>query len=188
MAFPGAERLAFEREVLFPLAGLDPAGAAEYAEVRALMRKLSHAGNEAARGYLDGELDRAAAEALLVRYTLATPAQAAEKIPLLDPSSILGAYHVPSDGIAKGVRIATALGRKASDEGVAFELAFGYRTGRRHLWKIGYLTERGDETSGSSDDVLGVQYVVSLDGLSKALDWGRSRPGGRGPATPVPVR
>jgi hypothetical protein len=35
VAFPGAEKLAFERDVLFPLAGLDPARAAEYAEVRA---------------------------------------------------------------------------------------------------------------------------------------------------------
>ena len=31
---------------------------------------------------------------------LLTPAETTEKIPLLDPSTILGAYHVPSDGIA----------------------------------------------------------------------------------------
>src|SRR6266581_4393378 len=36
VAFPGAERIAFERDVLFPLAGLDPAQAAGYAEVSAL--------------------------------------------------------------------------------------------------------------------------------------------------------
>jgi glycine cleavage system aminomethyltransferase T/glycine/D-amino acid oxidase-like deaminating enzyme len=52
---------------------------------------------------------------------LLTPAETAEKIPLLDPSAILGAYHVPSDGIAKGIRLAAALARKAQAKGVAFE-------------------------------------------------------------------
>lgn len=52
---------------------------------------------------------------------LLTPAETARMIPLLDPTTILGAYHVPSDGIAKGVRIATALARRASERGVAFE-------------------------------------------------------------------
>ena len=34
VAFPGDERLAFEREVLFPAAGLDPARADEYYDVQ----------------------------------------------------------------------------------------------------------------------------------------------------------
>ena len=38
-----------------------------------------------------------------------TPQQAKEKVPLLDETKILGAYHVPSDGIAKAVRAAEAL-------------------------------------------------------------------------------
>ncbi len=65
---------------------------------------------------------------------LLSPADAAEKIPLLDPSTILGAYHVPSDGIAKGVRIATALARRAESRGVAFEggvTATGFEISRR---------------------------------------------------------
>ncbi len=52
---------------------------------------------------------------------LLTPEQTAELIPLLDPSSVLGAYLVPTDGIAKGVRIVTALARRAEAKGVAFE-------------------------------------------------------------------
>jgi glycine/D-amino acid oxidase-like deaminating enzyme len=51
---------------------------------------------------------------------LLTAAEAAERIPLLDPSAMLGAYHVPSDGIAKGVRITAALAARASVRGVAF--------------------------------------------------------------------
>ncbi len=50
-----------------------------------------------------------------------TPEQTAERIPLLDRSTILGSYLVPSDGIAKGVRIVTALARRAEAKGVTFE-------------------------------------------------------------------
>ena len=52
---------------------------------------------------------------------LLTPERAAERVPLLDPGAILGAYHVPSDGIAKAVRIVAALARAASAKGVAFQ-------------------------------------------------------------------
>ena len=52
---------------------------------------------------------------------LLSPAQAAERSPLLNPDHILGAYWVPTDGIAKAVRIVTALARKAEARGVAFE-------------------------------------------------------------------
>ncbi|MGZ8567395.1 MAG: FAD-dependent oxidoreductase, partial [Actinomycetota bacterium] len=52
---------------------------------------------------------------------LLTPAEAAEKSPLLDPSTILGAYWVPSDGAGKGVKIAEALAQRAEAAGVEFE-------------------------------------------------------------------
>jgi len=68
VAFPGEERTAFERDTLYPLAGLDPKTAAKYAEVRLLVEKLSYAGNEAARQYLDGTIDRAAATTYLMRW------------------------------------------------------------------------------------------------------------------------
>ena len=58
VAFPGDERETFERDVLFPLAGLDPSQAAAYARVQALVDRLAYAGNEAARGYLNGAIDR----------------------------------------------------------------------------------------------------------------------------------
>jgi hypothetical protein len=74
VAFPGDERLAFERDVLFPAAGLDPSQAAVYAKVRSLVDRLAYAGNEAARQYLNGELSRAEA----VAYAM-TPAAAAEQ-------------------------------------------------------------------------------------------------------------
>ena len=59
VAFTQAERLAFERDVLFPLAGLDaPACEGVLRGACELVDQLSYAGNEAARRYLDGQIDR----------------------------------------------------------------------------------------------------------------------------------
>ena len=84
VAFPGEERLAFERDVLFPLAGLDPQDAAFWAQVQAELKRLAFADNEAARGYLDGRLDRAQAEAYLMKYSLRTAAQAAQRLRFIE--------------------------------------------------------------------------------------------------------
>lgn len=84
VAFSREDRLQFERDVLFPLAGLDPARVEEYYEVLALTERLSYAGNEAARRYLDGQIDRAAAEAWLVAHAMSTPAQAAQRVRFFD--------------------------------------------------------------------------------------------------------
>ena len=50
-----------------------------------------------------------------------TPAEVAERIPLVDPSRVLGGYWVPSDGVAKAVRVVASLARTAEARGVAFE-------------------------------------------------------------------
>jgi hypothetical protein len=78
VAFPGDERTAFERDVLFPLAGLDPSTAVRYAQVRALTDRLAYARNEAARRYLNGVFTRDQAVAWLARYAM-MPAAAAEQ-------------------------------------------------------------------------------------------------------------
>ena len=84
LAFPRDERLGFERDVLFPLAGLDPALADPYARVTALVRELSYASNEAARRYLDGEIDALAAAAWLERFGLYSPERAAQRVRFID--------------------------------------------------------------------------------------------------------
>jgi glycine cleavage system aminomethyltransferase T/glycine/D-amino acid oxidase-like deaminating enzyme len=76
---------------------------------------------------------------------LLSPSEAAERSPLLDPSTILGAYWVPSDGAGKGVEIVEALARRARAAGVAFEggvtvTGFDVRAG--HV--LGVRTDRGD--------------------------------------------
>jgi hypothetical protein len=84
MAFPPAERLALERDSLFPLAGLDPGLAARNAQVRDVMVQLNFARNEVARRYLDGELDADAARKALARYWLVTPEEAAKNVRFID--------------------------------------------------------------------------------------------------------
>jgi hypothetical protein len=84
VAFPGRERVEFERTVLFPAAGLDPARAAEYYEVQALVEQLSYAGNEAARRYVNGEIDVARAAAWLERFALMPRDRAAQRVRFFD--------------------------------------------------------------------------------------------------------
>ena len=84
VAFPGDARVRFERDSLFPLAGLDPSRAGTYYQVQDLVRELAYAGNEAARRYLNGEIDGAAAARWLVQYALMSPAAAAQRVRFFD--------------------------------------------------------------------------------------------------------
>jgi hypothetical protein len=84
MAFPLAERTAFERDSLFPLAGLDPALAERNAAVRLVVERLNYARNDVAQRYLDGSLDSAGARAAMQRYWLSTPEAAAKTVRFID--------------------------------------------------------------------------------------------------------
>lgn len=84
MAFPGATRLEFERKVIFPAAGLDPTRVGEYYQVQQMVEALAYAGNEAARRYLNGEIDAAAAAAWLERYALMAPDRAKQRVRFMD--------------------------------------------------------------------------------------------------------
>jgi quinol monooxygenase YgiN len=84
MAFPKAERMKFEREVLFPAAGLDPERADEYYAVQEMTQALSYAGNEAARRYLNGDIDRGAAAAWLEKYALMEPKRAQQRVRFIE--------------------------------------------------------------------------------------------------------
>ncbi len=84
VAFPGEARVAFERDVLFPLAGLDPSTAERYYKVLARLDGLSYAGNEAARDYLDGRRTAAQAVDWLVSYTLTSRARAEQRVRFFD--------------------------------------------------------------------------------------------------------
>jgi hypothetical protein len=84
VAFPGKERMEFERSMLFPLAGLDKDQAENYSKVQALAAKLSYAGNEAARRYLNAEISREDAAQWLVNYALMSPEHAQQRTRFFD--------------------------------------------------------------------------------------------------------
>ncbi len=104
MAFPAAERTAFERDSLFPLAGLDRSLAETNAAVGGIVERLNYARNEVARRYLDGELAAAAATKLMRRYWLVSPELAAKQVRFIDTyRSYVINYNVGRDMVADWV-------------------------------------------------------------------------------------
>jgi hypothetical protein len=79
LAFSDTERVAFERDVLFPIAGFNPAEAERYVRICRLVDRLHPALADLARQYLDGDLDFPRASAALEREALMTSADATLK-------------------------------------------------------------------------------------------------------------
>jgi hypothetical protein len=74
LVFPPGERIAFERDVLFPMAGLPPAEAARFERVRQLSYALAPAALPILRAYRDGRMDGdMAADALEREALIASP-------------------------------------------------------------------------------------------------------------------
>lgn len=84
LAFPGRERLDFERSTLFPLAGLDPGQADAYYIYLELHRQLGYARNEAARDYLDGRISREEAVDWMQRYQLNSAEEADQALDFIE--------------------------------------------------------------------------------------------------------
>jgi hypothetical protein len=84
MAFPGSERVEYERAALWPLAGLDSAQAARYYRIQEIVGRLSYAGNEAARRYLDGQIDASGFVTWMTRYALNSKARAEQRVKFVD--------------------------------------------------------------------------------------------------------
>jgi hypothetical protein len=84
LAFSPEERLAFERDVLIPLAGLQPEDAARYLELQRAVEALAGARFTIARDYLEGRITREQAVALTERYQLVGRARAEQSIAFTD--------------------------------------------------------------------------------------------------------
>jgi hypothetical protein len=84
LAFPGPERLKFERDVLYPLAGLDPKTAESYWQMQQMTEGLSGARLTIAKIYLDREVTRAQALELTQKYLLLSPARAEQSVGFTD--------------------------------------------------------------------------------------------------------
>lgn len=84
LAFPGDERVRYEMETLYPLAGLDPATAAAREALNTALGELAGARLTIAQMYLDGEIDRARAVELAQRYQLVSRERAEQSISFTD--------------------------------------------------------------------------------------------------------
>ncbi len=81
VAFPTkTERMKFEKEVLFPAAGIESKRADEYYAVQDLMKELDYAANEAARRFVNGEIDENAAAQWLQKYAMMDPKRAQQRV------------------------------------------------------------------------------------------------------------
>ena len=120
VAFPRDERIEFARRVIFPAAGLDGARAEEYEDVLALADRLSYAGNEAARRFIDGEIDRETAVSWLERYALYSPARARQRVRFVEQyRSYVINYNLGKDMVRRHIE---ALGGTASDPARRWQL------------------------------------------------------------------
>lgn len=104
VAFPGAKRINFEKEKLFPLAEIDVNSADKFYEVQDLMSKLNYARNETARDYLNGDLSRENAIKQIEKYSLFTPEKAEQSVRFIEANrSYVINYNLGKDLVAKHV-------------------------------------------------------------------------------------
>lgn len=84
LAFPGHERVEFERRVLYPLAGLDPATAEAQAQVLDLTRELARAEYTIADDFLSGRVDRETTLDRLQKYGLVARDRATQRLSFIE--------------------------------------------------------------------------------------------------------
>lgn len=84
LAFPGQQRIDYEVEVLFPLAGLDADQAERYYRYLELREDLGYARIDAARDYLDGRKTRVETVQWLQRIQLISAEEAEQSLDFID--------------------------------------------------------------------------------------------------------
>jgi len=98
MAFPDALKKSFQRDVLYPMAGIDPALLDKYDALLKLTAQLSYAGNEAARDYIDGKMTGQQAIDWLINVELYPIEKAPQRIKFFDANrSYVINYNVGKD-------------------------------------------------------------------------------------------
>lgn len=115
VVLPEKERIRFERETLFPLAGLDPTLVERYYRIQAIHGKLTYAGNEAARGYLDGTISKERALGWLTKYAMFDSARAEQRLKFIEKyRSYVINYNLGQDLVKRYVE--KKGGKKPTDE------------------------------------------------------------------------
>ena len=118
VVFPENERIKFEKEVLFPLAGLDTALAERYARVREIKSQLNYADNEAARHFINYVFSEEEALDWMMKYSLYSEERAKQRLQFIKKyRSYVINYNLGQDIIKDFVK-ANAIG---SDEWTVFK-------------------------------------------------------------------
>jgi hypothetical protein len=98
VAFPNNSRIKFEKEVLFPLAGLDPSGADRYYKIIDLFSKLEYTGNEAARNFFNGKMNREETIKWLQKFSIISRERAEQRMRFIETyRSYIINYNVGQD-------------------------------------------------------------------------------------------
>ncbi|MFT3729274.1 MAG: hypothetical protein QM759_15735 [Terricaulis sp.] len=84
LAFPGDQKLVFEQQTLYPLAGLDPATAPAFEALSKAMNDLAGVRVTIAQQYVDGQINHDQAVALLQHYQLQNRDQAEKALRFID--------------------------------------------------------------------------------------------------------
>jgi hypothetical protein len=84
LSFPDDDKSQYERDILFPLAGLDPEKALTLNRLNKLTRKLSHAITATAQGYLDGKISRDEAIEQRRKYALTSRDRAEQSVRFIE--------------------------------------------------------------------------------------------------------
>jgi hypothetical protein len=80
ITFSKLDRIEFEKNILFPLAGLDPSTVDQYYQVQDLRKQLQHAIIDIARKYLNREIDEESTIEYLVKYLQYTEERAIKQL------------------------------------------------------------------------------------------------------------
>jgi hypothetical protein len=84
LAFPDTQKMEYERDVLFPLAGLDPDKALLLEKLNSLTRKLGHAQIATAQLYLNGDISREEAIDQRQKYSLVSRPRAEQSVRFIE--------------------------------------------------------------------------------------------------------
>jgi len=102
LLFPGNEKMNFEKEILFPLAGLDTTDADLYYKILSLQKKLIGAGVYAAKNYLDGFWTKEETVIWLQKYQIRTKERAEKFLSFIETyRSYVVTYNIGNDIISK---------------------------------------------------------------------------------------
>ena len=106
MVFPGEKRILFEKEHLFPIAGIDVSKADTFYEVQHVMSKLNYARNETARDYLDGDISSEDAVEQIKKYSLFSPEKAQQSLGFIEKNrSYIINYNLGKDMVARHIEL-----------------------------------------------------------------------------------